>query len=168
MKILGLIDRAIEKSCVGVLVAAVLLMIFFSILVIALRPFSITLLWVDPFLRHLVFLSAFLGGAIATGNGTHIGIDVFSRMLESYGKHKMKNMLATFIYFISTVISLVLCKVGYDFCLVELEFGHEIFIGITSGQAVFSIPIGFALMAYRYFYLFLLSIVSPEKIIKNH
>ena len=168
MKFFSTIDLIIEKTCIGVLVLAVMLMLGFSCAVIVLRMFETSYLWIDPFLRHLVFFSAFLGGCLATGNGTHIGIDALSRMLESYNFKRTKYALSIVVYLVCFIISIALTKVSVDFVKMELEFGHEIFMGVTSGQAVMSIPLGFGLIAYRYFYLFLRAIVEPEKIIKNH
>ena len=58
-------------------------MMILSITGIVLRWFNIAFLWIDPLVRHLVFICTFLGGAIATGRGTHIGIDIIGRLLES-------------------------------------------------------------------------------------
>ena len=70
-------DKFIEKISISLLVVCVLSMLLLSVLNIFLRWFNTTLFWVEPLVRHLVFLSAFLGGVLATGNRSHIGIDIY-------------------------------------------------------------------------------------------
>ena len=81
MKIFKTLDNIIEKICGYSLVISILAILIFSSLTIVLRWFQINLMWIDPLVRHLVFLSTFLGGVIATGRGTHIGIDLVSKIL---------------------------------------------------------------------------------------
>ena len=68
-------------------------MLFFSVLTILLRWFGQSLEFVEPFVRHLVFLSTFLGGVLATGRGTHIGIDIIGKLLESMHKQLLCTQL---------------------------------------------------------------------------
>jgi len=152
--ILKVIDTSIEKASTWILVVSVFSMLFFSVLTIVLRWMGTGLSFVEPLVRHLVFLCTFLGGVIATGRGTHIGIDIVGKYLESRGYFflcacaKRGIMLASFF----TLVWLI-----YASCLfvkVELEFGRDVFFGISSGQLVGIIPFGFGLIAFRFFYIF--------------
>lgn len=157
MTLLRKIDFGIEKLVSWLLVLCVLSMLTLSSLNIVLRWMQMNITWVDPFVRHVVFLSAFLGGVIATGRGTHIGIDLIGKFVESKGWHSLRQAINQFIYLVSGVVLLWMVKSGIDFAKVELEFGKEEFWGIHSGYLVGMIPVGLGLIAFRFFLLFILS-----------
>jgi TRAP-type C4-dicarboxylate transport system permease small subunit len=50
-----------------------------------------------------------------------------------------------------------LAKASFDFMKVELEFGNPEFFGLSSGNLVGIIPIGFSLIAIRFLIKFLVS-----------
>lgn len=136
-------------------------MLILSVLGIVLRWFDVAFLWLEPMVRHLVFFSAFLGGALATGKGNHIRIDLATKILEKKNP-KIQKWLDRLIDLICIVACLALLKAGYDFALVELEFGKEAFLGIHSGVLVFIIPIGMGLIALRFLLNFLMSFSKAE------
>lgn len=154
MKFLKSIDSFIERICSALLVACILSILFFSSLSIILRWFQINLMWIEPFVRHLVFLGTFLGGVIATGKGTHIGIDLISKLVEVKGWKKVQVNINRIIYFASGITLLWLVKAGYDFTKVEFEFARVEFFGIKSGYLVAMIPIGTILIAIRFMIMF--------------
>ena len=162
MKIIKSIDIFVEKLSSYLLIASILSILFFSSLSIILRWFHLNLGWIDPFVRHLVFLGTFLGGVIATGKGNHIGIDLISKFLEVKGYHKIQNQIARIIYVFSFFVLLWLAKASIDFTKVEMEFSKPEFWGIPSGYLVAMIPIGVGLIAIRYFALFILSFSKSE------
>ena len=132
-------------------------MLFFSVLTIFLRWFGQSLEFVEPFVRHLVFLSTFLGGVLATGRGTHIGIDIVGKLLESMHRKFLCSQLKRLISLASfgTLCWLVVASV--HFVKMEMEFGRESFFGLSTGMLVLIIPFGFTLIAYRFFYIFVAS-----------
>ena len=140
-----------------------MVMIFLTVLNIILRLKSITFFWIDPLNRHLVFLSAFLGGVLATGRGTHISIDMISKILESRGWFKVETYLKRLIAFVSLLGVLWLIYASFDFFQMEKEFGKEVFWGIHSSSFVFIIPFGFSLIAFRFFVLLLKSFSANKK-----
>lgn len=160
------IDQGIEKLTTWLLVISVLSILFLSSLNIVLRWMHLNITWVDPFVRHMVFLGAFLGGVIATGRGTHIGIDLIGKFVEAKGRHGLRKAISQFILLVSGVVLLWMIKSGIDFTKVELEFGKEEFWGIQSGQLVALIPIGLGLIALRFFILFILSFSNEEEVQK--
>ncbi len=147
------VDKMIEYSLVSTILSVMIL----SVLTIVLRWFQINLQWIEPLTRHLVFLSAFLGGAVATKKGNHIGIDVLGKYLESKKMHNLLKYIQRYIAMVSIVTLLILTKASYDFVVVEKEFGQEAFFGLHSGDLVMVIPFGFLLIAYRFFYMFICS-----------
>ncbi len=157
------IDQGLEKLTTWLLVVSVLSILFLSSLNIVLRWMHMNITWVDPFVRHMVFLGAFLGGVIATGRGTHIGIDLIGKFVESKGWHSLRAAINQFIMLVSVAVLLWMIKSGIDFTKVELEFGKEEFWGIKSGHLVALIPIGLGLIAFRFFILFILSFSKEER-----
>lgn len=157
MKFIETFDRLLEKSSSALLVVAVFSMLLLTVMSIVLRWFGVGLHWVDPLVRHLVFLSTFLGGVLATGKGTHIGIDILGKSLESKGEEKLL-MVQKRVIMIATTFALAwLFKAGYDFALVEFEYGKNAFFGIHTGFLISIIPFGFGLMVLRFFSTFLLT-----------
>lgn len=155
-------DWALEKLTTYLLVFCVMSMLLFSSLSIVARWFQHNITWIDPFVRHLVFLSAFLGGIIATGQGTHIGIDIIGKFVESKGWHSVKALISRVIMIASILVLAWLIKSGIDFTAVEMEFSKEEFWGIQSGYLVMIIPVGLVLLALRFIFVFLLSFDSKK------
>ncbi len=157
MIMLKKIDYLVDKFASSLLVVCVLSILGFSSMAIILRWFHVNLYWVDPFVRHMVFLGTFLGGVVATGRGNHIGIDLISKFLELKKKNQARIIIHRLILISSAIILLWLFKSGMDFMKVEMEFSKEEFWGIKSGYLVGIIPFGVGLMIIRFTTLFLLS-----------
>lgn len=157
LKIVKKIDKGVEQVTTWLLVASVLSMLFFSSFSIVARWFHYNVTWIDPFVRHVVFLSAFLGGVIATGQGTHIGIDIIGKFVESKGWHSVKNLITKCIFITSMLVLVWLFKASVDFTRVEMEFSKIEFWGIPSGYLVMLIPVGLTFLFIRFFLVFLLS-----------
>jgi TRAP-type C4-dicarboxylate transport system permease small subunit len=157
MKLIKLIDSLVEKFSAYLLVGSILSILLFSSLSIILRWIHINLSWIDPFIRHLVFLGTFLGGVVATGRGNHIGIDIISKFLEIKGYHRAQRYIGIIINLFSFLVLLWLIKASVMFTKVEMEFSRKEFFGIDSGYLVAIIPIGVGLIAIRYLALFILS-----------
>ena len=150
-------DFLLEKLTTYLLVVSILSMLFLSSLSIVVRWFQYNITWIDPFVRHLVFFSAFLGGIVATGRGTHIGIDIVGKLAESKGLHHLKDGISKVIMIASIVVLGWMIKAGVDFTRVEMEFSKTEFWGISSGYLVMLIPVGLSLLALRFIFVFILS-----------
>ncbi len=162
-KSLKAIDNAIEKGTLYLLVGCVMIMLFLSVTNIFLRWFDMTIYWVEPLVRHLVFLSAFLGGVLATGSRKHIGIDIFQRWLEE-NKDSILTKLTLRLTSLVSIITLVwLTASSYDFVVTELKYGQPIFWGIHSGFLVGIIPLGFFLILIRFLIIFINSFYKVER-----
>ena len=162
MRLFEFLDRPLDRLCLGLLSISLLVMVSLTVLNIVLRLKSITFFWIDPLNRHLVFLSAFLGGVLATGRGTHISIDMVSKVLESRGFFKIEKYLKRMIAFISLFGVLWLISASVDFFEMEKEFGKEVFWGIHSSTFVLIIPFGFSLIAFRFFVALLKSFTTNK------
>lgn len=156
------LDAVIDKISFYGIVIAVTLMLLLTVLNIVLRWFNISILWVDPFVRHLVFLSAFLGGALATGKDNHIRIDLAAKLLENLKKPTLKLWIERLTYIVTLIATILLTKAGLDFTKVEFEFGKEVFLGLHSGVMAAIIPFGMGLISMRYVLRFLLTFTSEQ------
>ena len=157
-------DIALEKLATWLLVVSVLSMLFFSSFSIVARWFHYNVTWIDPFVRHVVFLSAFLGGVIATGQGTHIGIDIIGKFVESKGWHNVKSLISKVVMLSSMTVLIWLFKASVDFTKVEMEFSKIEFWGIPSGYLVMLIPFGLTLLFLRFSFIFILSFSEKYRI----
>lgn len=152
MTIIRKIDQGLDKLASGLLIATVFSMLLLSVSGIVLRWFNVSFMWLDPLVRHLVFISAFLGGVLATGRQTHIGIEIIPKFLEAKGDFKNLAIIRVIIGIISTGTLVWISKASYDFFKIELQYGKEAFLGIHSGYLVGIIPAGFAFLAIRFFF----------------
>ena len=162
LDIIKKLDTGLERLVTYLLVFSVLAMLSLSSFSIVIRWFQHNITWIDPFVRHLVFFSAFLGGIIATGQGTHIGIDILGKFVESKGWHGLRTVITKIVYITSMIVLVWLIKSGIDFTRIEMEFSKEEFWGIQSGYLVMLIPIGLGLLLLRFFFVFLLSFRKKE------
>lgn len=144
IRFINLFDKVIEF----VVVICVVLIIALSCLNIALRWFELALTFLEPLVRHLVFLSAFLGAVMAIGSDRHIKIDLMQRYIQ---KNKNLNRIFLPIYFLVILIVLVILSYSsFKFSLSELQYGRIEFLGIHSGYLTSIIPLGFLLMTIRH------------------
>lgn len=154
------LDSLLDKVSYYGIVLSVTLMLLLTVLSIVMRWFNTSVLWIDPFVRHLVFLSAFLGGVLATGKGNHIRIDLFGKLLENIGKKSLSLWTERLNYLIAMIATFLLAKAGLDFSKIEFEFGKEAFLGIHSGVLTSIIPVGMGLIFLRFFLRFLLTFTN--------
>lgn len=162
--ILSKLDDHYNRVIDFLLVLSTMLVLLLSVLVIVLRWFNTTLFWYDPFVRHLVFLLAFLGGAKASAKGTHISIDLLSRSLEGLERKWIVKIHQVFVALISLAILTALVIAGYRFMMVEFEYGRAVFFGIHSAYLVGIIPVGFALIFIQCFLTMLRRLSAKENI----
>lgn len=166
-KTISKLDQLIDDFASYSLVVSVVLMLFLSVLNIFLRWGNTTIFWIEPFVRHLVFLSAFLGGILATGRRNHIGIDIIGRWLEVKEMHGLRLQVERLIYVISLVTLYFLIISSIDFVKSEAQYGREAFFGIHSSFLVGIIPFGFSVIMIRVFLIFLLSFDKNKKLEKE-
>ena len=133
----------IEKLLLSVLLAS---MIAVAFLQIVLRNFFDTgLPWGDSLVRYLVLWVGFIGAALATREGSHINIDVFSRWLP--GVSKTVNSLVVHLF--SCLICAVLAYASAVFVRNEKVMGGTAFLDIPVWLLQLVLPITFAVMTLR-------------------
>ena len=144
------IDRWMGTICRVGLVCCVFLMMSFALFGIVLRWRGTGWPWIDPLVQHLVFLSTFLGGAVATEKDSHISIDLGGRYLETKKKWGAYLFYKKFISFICFLGLIWLIVVSWQLTSLEWEYGRVRFLGIHSGILISLIPMGFMLIALRF------------------
>lgn len=159
MRFFARFDEYLEKfSRIG-LISCLLLILGLSVLAIILRWMGSSLMWIEPLVRHLVFLSAFMGGSIATSKNVHIKVDLLTKLVEMTHSRVLlwihKNLVSIFCL----IVCLFLLKAGWDFYLVEKEFGAPGFLHIHSAYLVGIIPFGIGLITLRFFNQLMIGLV---------
>jgi TRAP-type C4-dicarboxylate transport system permease small subunit len=107
-------------------------------------------MWIEPLVRHLVFLSAFLGGSVATSKRVHIKVDLLTKLVEKSQSKILKWFHSNLISLFCFIVCFFLTKAGWDFFLVEQEFGAPAFLNIHSSYLVAIIPFGMGLIGLRF------------------
>jgi TRAP-type C4-dicarboxylate transport system permease small subunit len=143
------LGETIDKGVKALLVVNVFAMLLFSVLSIVLRWFETSFLWIEPLVRHLVFITAFLGAVLATATGRHIAIEILAKYLETAKKEKFHFVLNKFISLLTLGALVWLTYSGYAFFIVEKEYGKLTGLGLHSSTLVAIIPVGFALIFLR-------------------
>ena len=148
MPYLEKLDKFIAQIETGLLVIIVLLMVLFSFTQVLLRLLlDEGIMWADIFLRHLVLWVGFIGASLATRDNKHINIDLLNRYLKGRGEQFAALIINSFALY----VSFLLAQAGWRFVMDEREFATMLFGNIPAWYFQIIIPIGFALMAFRFF-----------------
>ncbi len=147
----------LESGLMTTLLVAMVLMAFGQIVLRNLFEFSI--LWADPFLRHLVLWTGMLGAAMATRDGRHIKIDILPQLLPPRGRA----ILATLTNLFSAGVCALLVRAAVRFVRDEMEFGGPAFLEIPTWVVQIILPVAFAIITVR----FLVHTVSSARSVLN-
>lgn len=161
-KFILLFDDLLEKISRWGIVSSLFIILSLAILSIVLRWMGQSLMWIDPLIRHLVFLSAFLGGSLATSKGVHIKVDILTHLVESSESKVLKWFHRNVVTLFCLVTTIALTKSAWDFYLVEKEFGAPAFLEIHSAALVGIIPFGMGLIALRFFNQLVISLIYGD------
>lgn len=160
MKLIQAFDNVLEKISRWGIVASLLIILGFAVFSIVLRWLGKSSMWMEPLIRHIVFLSAFLGGSLATSRNVHIKVDLLTKLIEKSSSKILywfhHNLVALFCF----LTCLALFKAGWDFYLVEKEFGAPSFLNLHSSYLVAIIPFGMGLITLRFLNQLLLGILN--------
>ena len=147
MKILALIDSALNKAEGMVLVLLLSVMIVLSFVQVVLRNvFGEGVLWADILLRHLVLWVGFLGASLAVSHQRHIGIDALTRALS--GRWQLGVRVVTNLF--AAAMCFVLFDASRTFLEYEIEGGRILFFDIPEWYSQLIIPAGFALLMIHF------------------
>lgn len=145
LRVLGKISLTLETSlvtiCLGAMVVIVLIQIFMR------NALDSGFVVGDPLVKHLVLWVTFLGAGLASKDGSHINIDLASRLLPQ----RMLPFVGAAINLFSAGICGVLVVASYRF--LKMEHESQTTFGMTEIPVwilELIIPIGFALVAVRF------------------
>jgi len=138
------IDRGLVRVEGWLLVVFLGIMVVLSFSQVVLRNFFGTgFIWADPLVRHMVLWTGFLGAALATHEGRHIGIDALTRFLSP--RWKAASAIAAQVFMAAVCAFLV--GASWEFLMEEQEAGGELIAGVPSYLALMIIPAGYLLIA---------------------
>lgn len=149
-----MISKRLDQISKGILLVALAGMLGLSSLGILLRWMGLSLLWIDPVVRHLVLVAAFGGGVLAVGKNSHIKIDVLAKPMEHLPL-EYKRMIERILSLVTMLATSGLVWSAWQFYLSEKEFGGEALLGLHSSTLVMIFPIGWALLTVRWFLSFI-------------
>ncbi len=134
----------VEKFLVAAMLSVMILLAFLQI--ILRNAFSSGISWGDPLVRYLVLWVGFIGASLATKEGKHITIEVFSRWFSGNGSRYLKAIP----HLVSAFICGLLTFAGWTFVQNEAQMGGTTFLNIPAWIPQIIIPVTFALMALRF------------------
>lgn len=153
-------DGILEKLSRWGLVTSLFVILGLAVSSIVLRWMGMSPPWIEPLVRHLVFLSAFLGGSLATSKNVHIKVDLLTKVVEASSSKLLHWLHRNLVSFFCLITSAVLTKAAWDFFLVEKEFGAPAFLEIHSAYLVGIIPFGMGLITLRFLNYLILGLVQ--------
>jgi TRAP-type C4-dicarboxylate transport system permease small subunit len=141
--------RWLENLLIGTLLLA---MIGLACTQIFLRNFDFgSLVWGDEAINHMVLWVAMIAGIAAAREDRHISIDVLSRFLPPFGKIATAMVVDLF----TASVCIALAWYGSQLTAYALEDGDTLLIGVPFWVVQGIVPVGFALIAWRYLIWFL-------------
>jgi C4-dicarboxylate transporter DctQ subunit len=150
MKYFEYINNWIEKAETALLVFILTVMVLLAFLQVILRNlFDQGILWGDILLRHLVLWVGFLGASLATREEKHISIDLLTRFVSVRGQYLVRAVTNFFALFICYLLS----SASITFVADEKMAGTTLFSDVQAWYFQLIIPVGFILMAFRFFVL---------------
>jgi len=139
----------IEKTGIVLILS---LMVGLSFAQVALRLFfSMSLLWADTFLRHLVLWAGLLGACVAAAEGSHFAIDILKKRVPA----SLKRPLSVFTNISCVFVLAVLSKAAWSYFRDDLETQSALFsigaLHVPTSWMTLIIPVGFTLLAVHFF-----------------
>lgn len=148
MKMLHSISRAWAWVEVGALVIVLFTMMSLAVLQIVLRNgFDTSLFWIDPLNRLLVLWLAVLGAMIATRERQHIAID----FLQHYLSGQWLRIVSIVINASAAFVCGLMAWHSFRFVWDEFQYEATTFSGLPAWPFELIMPIGFSVMALRFF-----------------
>lgn len=138
------LGRLLENVLLGIVLLA---MIGLAAAQVLLRgSMGSSLAWADEALRLLVLWSAMLGAVAATRDNVHLRIDLLSRFLPAV----WRRAVAVFVEIFAAGVSALLAWYSWRFVAESREFGDQVLGNWPAWPFQAVLPVGFALIAYRY------------------
>lgn len=163
MQLITKLDRAFAKAEEVLLALLLVGMVLLAALQVLLRNVWDTGIdWADITLQNVTVLVGLLGAAIATSEGRHLNIDIFSRVLKGRGKTLLKIVIGLF----SITICVLLARGGWTTLLANYgpwvenipegwSKAHNLKVQFFEGTipqwlSLSFLPVGFALIGLHF------------------
>lgn len=141
------------------LVSLLMIILSIAVLQIILRNFFDSgIIWGDSFLSVSVLWLGMAGAVFASRNNSHISIDLGVRFLST----KSKQIANAVVFLFTAFICAIVAWYGVNLVLIEYADRTMAFAQIPTWLTISIIPLGFAIMALRYFIAFVL-IINKQK-----
>lgn len=132
---------------VALLTALFLAIVGIGLTQIVLRNFAdASLVWADAAMRAGVLWITMLAAALAAGEARHIRIDVLLHRLPD----RVRAWVQRALYLLTAGICIVLLTASVDLIRIEMSFGDTAFLGVPRWGVLIIMPVGFAVMAWRF------------------
>lgn len=129
------------------LVALLGSMILLAVGQIVLREFfSSGVIWADELIRLIVLWLAVFGSIAACRDNRHIRIDVLSHLLPPKAVTAARVLVDGF----AAAVCALIAWHAWRYVQLEVEFGDSVLVDTPAWLAHAVVPIGFAVMAYRF------------------
>lgn len=164
MKIIKSLSNGLAfiESLIVILLLSFMIILSFTQVILR-NIFDSGIIWLDPFLRHLVLWIGFLGASLATRNDKHIAIDLVSR----FASQKQKRIIRIITSLFAASVCIFLTNAGLTFLKHEIVTNSILFtiesIQFRAWWFQTIIPFGFALISFR-FILYLIELLFSNKI----
>jgi TRAP-type C4-dicarboxylate transport system permease small subunit len=141
------LDAAGRYAENAVLVVLLVGMMVLAVGQIVLRElFSTGVIWADELIRLIVLWLAMFGSIAACRDNRHIRIDVLSHLLPPRGIAAVRGLVDLF----AAVVCGFIAWHAWRYLGLEMEFGDTVLTGTPAWLAHAVVPLGFAVMAYRF------------------
>lgn len=159
MKVLKWIDKGLVRLEVWVIISFLSLMVIFTFIQVCLRGLYThghvqwanammgRIDWSEPLVRLLVLWLTFLGASLITRENKHIKIDLFSTLLPN----KWRPIREFILSIVCVIISAKMLFVCSGYVKIEMQFGGTLFLSFPSWIGELILPVGFALILFRFF-----------------
>ena len=143
------IDNAISRLEKGLIVLLLTVMVLLAFTQIVMRNiFSTGLAWGEPLVRYLVLWVGFIGAALATREGKHITIELFSLWKSGLPRH----YTAGISHLCSTIACGLLTTAAVRFLWFEAQMGSTTFFNLPVWVPQAILPVTFGMMTLRFFF----------------
>lgn len=131
---------------------ALLTLIFGAIVVVGLSQIGLrnladsSLVWADAAMRAGVLWITMLAGVLAAGQARHIKIDALLHRLPE----KVRPWIQRAMYLLTALVCVTLAAASVNLIQLEMSMNDLAFLNVPRWAVLIIIPIGFALMGWRF------------------
>jgi len=147
VKLISVVDKILSIIEATLITTFLTVMVMLAFLQVVLRNlFSFGFLWADPLLRYLVVWVGFLGAALATKEGKHLGIDFLNRYLQPRLLHAARTTVDSF----AAIVAFLLTRAAFQFLLEGITADEMDLFGLHKRLYFGVIPCAFGLITLHF------------------